>query len=117
VDAPDIPRIPTLHSGGEFYTGTGEGLALLRDRELVITPEQRVIADNLLRDLLGGTLPAAGTTAGAPAAAPVQVTNHVTQLPGESGLALAARVTQGTVWNLNHRITRRTGDAAVEPAR
>ena len=38
----DLPRIPTLHQGGEFRAPTpgGEGLALLRDREIVKTPEQ-----------------------------------------------------------------------------
>lgn len=35
-----LPRIPTLHSGGRFRTGTpgGEGLAMLRDREDVVEP-------------------------------------------------------------------------------
>ena len=39
VNPPDIPRIPRLHSGGVFDSGTsaGEGLALLRDDELVAT--------------------------------------------------------------------------------
>lgn len=41
-DGPGIPKIPTLHSGGIFNApfGRGEGLALLRDGELVSTPEQ-----------------------------------------------------------------------------
>lgn len=32
--------IPRLHSGGVFNSGRGEGLALLRDGERVLTPEQ-----------------------------------------------------------------------------
>lgn len=38
----NIPKIPTLHSGGVYRAPTpgGEGLALLRDREIVSTPEQ-----------------------------------------------------------------------------
>ena len=39
IDLPDNP-IPTLHSGGVFNSGRGEGLALLRDGEGVFTPEQ-----------------------------------------------------------------------------
>lgn len=37
-----IPQIPTLHSGGRFRAPTpgGEGLAILRDEEHVLTPEQ-----------------------------------------------------------------------------
>jgi hypothetical protein len=36
----DMPKIPTLHRGGVFNSGMGEGLALLRDGEVVLTPEQ-----------------------------------------------------------------------------
>jgi hypothetical protein len=36
----------------------------------------------------------------------VTVVNNVTQQPGEDGSVLAARVTQGVVWNLNAGITR-----------
>lgn len=39
IDIPDNP-IPTLHEGGVFSSGSGEGLALLRDGEGVFTPEQ-----------------------------------------------------------------------------
>jgi hypothetical protein len=42
----------------------------------------------------------------------VTVVNNVTQQPGEDGSVLAARVTQGVVWNLNAGITRRVGVAA-----
>lgn len=40
ISTPDIPR---LHSGGVFRAppGRGEGLALLRDQERVLTPEQQ----------------------------------------------------------------------------
>lgn len=42
LDPPDIPHIPTLHDGGVFHAPTrgGEGLALLRDGERVLTPEE-----------------------------------------------------------------------------
>lgn len=33
-----LPRIPTLHSGGEFRAPSGEGLAMLADRETVVSP-------------------------------------------------------------------------------
>ena len=38
----DVPDLPVLHSGGTFRSplGQSEGLALLRDREVVLTPEQ-----------------------------------------------------------------------------
>jgi hypothetical protein len=38
----DVPDIPVLHTGGRFRAPTpgGEGLALLRDGEEVVTPEQ-----------------------------------------------------------------------------
>lgn len=39
INLPDDP-IPHLHSGGEFRTSRGEGLAMLRDKEVVFTPEQ-----------------------------------------------------------------------------
>lgn len=107
INPPDIPRIPRLHSGGVFTTddGSGEGLALLRDDELVATPEQRRVADNLLRSLLDGDLGAPAAAAAA-AGAGVNVVNNITQQPGESGEALAAQVTQRVVWNLNAGITR-----------
>jgi hypothetical protein len=91
-----------------------EGLALLRDDELVVTPEQRIIADDLLRSLLAGRLTGQDGAPGAPGTAgqAVQVVNNVTQQPGEDGAVLAARVTQGVVWNLNGGITRRVGVAA-----
>ncbi len=115
IDAPLVPRIPTLHSGGEFYSPTGEGLALLRSRELVVTPEQRLVADNLLRDLLDGTLPA-GAATGAGGAAPITIEEHIHQAPGEPPAAVAARVTQDVVWKLNGGITRTVGAGAGAPA-
>jgi hypothetical protein len=41
-DLPDIPTVPAFHSGGVYSAPTpgGEGLALLRDQERVVTPEQ-----------------------------------------------------------------------------
>jgi phage-related protein len=116
VNIPHIPHIPTLHEGGVFTSNVpaGQGLALLRDNELVVTPEQRIIADDLLRALLDGRVPGRDGAPGAPGAAgqAVQVVNNVTQQPGEDGAVLAARVTQGVVWNLNAGITRRVGVAA-----
>jgi hypothetical protein len=105
INPPDIPR---LHSGGVFDSGQGEGLAVLRDDELVATPEQRRVADDLLRGLLAGNLPTPRAAADAPAGG-VSITNQITQLPGEDAAVLAARVTQGTVWNLNVGITRTVG--------
>lgn len=106
-DIPHVPKIPRFHSGGVFDSGlpSGEGLALLRDDELIATPEQRTVANDLLRTLLGGDLPDApgGRRAGTGG---VQITNHITQQPGESGEAFAARASQRTVWNLNGGITR-----------
>lgn len=37
---PDIPRIPSFHTGGIFQATGSEGLALLRNGEGVFTPEQ-----------------------------------------------------------------------------
>jgi hypothetical protein len=50
VNIPHIPHIPHLHEGGVFEAtyGSEEGLALLRSGELVVTPEQRTTADDLL---------------------------------------------------------------------
>jgi phage-related protein len=103
VDIPHIPKIPHLHEGGIFEAtyGSEEGLALLRSGELVVTPEQRKTADELLSDLLAGRLSAA-TPAPQPAQPPVQINQEITQLPGEDGGTLAARITQGVVWNLNN---------------
>jgi hypothetical protein len=108
INVPDIPR---LHEGGVFTSGTaaGEGLAVLRDNELVVTPEQRATADDLLRALLGGNL--GGTTTTTVTGGGVQITNHITQLPGESGAAFAARANADTVWNLNNGVTRRVTTA------
>jgi len=113
INPPNLGHIPRFHSGGVFASGGGEGLALLRDQERIATPEQRVIADNLLADLLDGRL-AAPAPAAAAQAGP-SVVNNITQLPGEDGSVLAARVTQGTVWNLNNGITRRVGAGAGLP--
>jgi phage-related protein len=116
VNIPHIPHIPTLHEGGYFDSQdpNGQGLALLRDRELVATPEQQAVANDFLAQLLHGRLPGQDTTPAATATAgqSVQVVNNVTQQPGEDGSVLAARVTQGVVWNLNAGITRRVGVAA-----
>ena len=100
------PDIPTLHSGGVFDSGTGEGLALLRDDELVATPEQRGVADDLLRGLLAGRLPAAGAApAGVPAAG-ASVTNHIYASEGMSTRELGAIVSRDTVWSLGTGATR-----------
>lgn len=111
-DIPHVPKIPTFHEGGIFDSGRGEGIALLRDDELIATPEQRRVANDLLTSLLGGDLPGAPTTAAGAAAAGLNVTNNITQQPGESATSLAARVTQGVVWNLNAGITRPVGAGA-----
>jgi phage-related protein len=111
VSIPHIPNVPRLHEGGVFTSGVpaGEGLALLRDNELVVTPEQRATADDLLRALLGGNLGATTTTN--VTGGGIQITNHITQLPGESGAAFAARANADTVWNLNNGVTRRVTTA------
>jgi hypothetical protein len=111
INPPDIPRIPRLHEGGIFAAPSGEGLALLRDQERVITPEQRIIADQLLNDLLSGSL-TAGTAMGTATGGGLTIENNITQQPGEDGATLAARVTQDTVWRLNGGITRRVGAGA-----
>lgn len=53
---PNVPTIsiPRLHSGGMFRAagGGGEGLALLRDREVVTTPEQQDAQTRLLGALI-----------------------------------------------------------------
>jgi hypothetical protein len=104
VNIPHIPHIPTLHEGGVYEAPYGtEGLALMRSGELVVTPEQRTTAADLLGDLIAGRL----TPAPAPAPTTterggVQITQHITQQPGEDGGTLAARITSGVVWNLNH---------------
>lgn len=115
INVPDIPHIPKLHEGGVFqsYMPQGEGLALLRDNELVATPEQRRTADNLLRALLSGNLPAPAAAPGGGAS--TQVINNITQLPGESGAALAARVSDRVVFNLNNGVTAPVG-AGVTPS-
>lgn len=110
INPPDIPRIPRLHSGGIFDSGSGEGLALLRDQERVVTPEQRVIADRLLGDLLSGSLSAgqaAAVTGGA-----AQVTQHIYGAEGQSVRELAAVVSRDTVWALGTSATRQVPVAA-----
>jgi phage-related protein len=105
---PHIPNVPKLHSGGIFDSGNpaGEGLALLRDAELVATPEQQLIANNLLRDLLGGRLTGDTTTTTTNAGSHITINEHVHAAPGQPVSAIAAQVTQGVVWNLNGGITR-----------
>jgi hypothetical protein len=112
INPPDIPHIPRLHSGGIFDTDGGEGLALLRNQERVITPEQRVIADQLLADLLSGTL-TAGTAAQAATGGGITIEEHIHQQPGEPVASVAARVTQNVVWQLNGGISRTVGGRAV----
>lgn len=114
VSIPSIPTIPRLHSGGVFTSGlpSGEGLALLRDHELVVTPEQRGAADDLLRALLDGTLGSSSTT-NISGGGGVTVNNHIVQQPGEPVGAVAARVTQSVVWQLNGGITRTVGGMAT----
>lgn len=43
INTPDIPTIPAFHQGGVYRAPTagGEGLALLRDGERILTPEQQ----------------------------------------------------------------------------
>lgn len=117
VDIPHIPKIPKLHTGGTFWSGSpaGEGLALLRDDETVVTPEDRDRAAALLVAAAGGRPPAGAAPAAAGPAAGAQVVNHITQQPGESGQVLAARVSQQTVWNLNAGITRPSRGVVLTP--
>lgn len=112
-DIPHVPNIPQFHEGGVFDAPTA-GLALLRPQELIATPEQRVVADSLLRDLLAGDLSAGAPGASSPP--PIVINETVHAAPGQSEASIAARVTQGVVWNLNNGITRRVGAAALEPA-
>ena len=115
VSIPHIPPVPTLHSGGEFLSGSpsGEGLALLRDHEVVVTPEQRASA-SFLSGLYDGTIAPAGPAAAGSSPGGVSVTNNITQLPGESGAALAARVSDHVVFNLNNGVTRTVGAGAPQ---
>ena len=56
----NIPQIPLLHSGGEFRSPIGEGLALLRDREIVLTPDDPLAAVYRQRRAPAGGLAFAG---------------------------------------------------------
>jgi hypothetical protein len=105
INPPDIPHIPRLHSGGVFDSGTGEGLALLRDDELVATPEQRAVADDLLRGLLAGRLPAARPD-GAAAVAGTNVQIDVHGAPGMNVGELSAQVGVDLGWQLSARTGR-----------
>lgn len=49
-----VPQIPTLHSGGVYDSGNGEGLALLRDGEGIFTPAQMRALGGSLRAAHGG---------------------------------------------------------------
>lgn len=111
INVPDIPHIPTLHEGGIFTAPAGEGLAVLRNNELVVTPEQRATADNLLTALLGGTLPVSSSTTNVGGG--VTINQQITQLPGESAVALAARVSDRVVFNLNNGVTATVGAGAT----
>lgn len=106
VDIPRIGRIPTLHEGGIFDSGAsaGEGLALLRDQERVVTPEQRVVADNLLAALLAGTLPQTPAAAAASVAGP-QVHIDVHGAPGQDEREIAAHVSTDLAWQLSSGAT------------
>jgi hypothetical protein len=102
------PDIPTLHSGGVFVSGSpsGEGLALLRDDELVATPEQRRTADDLLRGLFDGRIPAPrGADPAGPAAGP-SVKIDVHPAPGMDERVLAAHVGNDLSWQLASGATR-----------
>lgn len=114
VNIPNIPNIPRLHSGGIFTSGSpsGEGLALLRDAELVATPEQQNRANRLLQALLDGQIPAPASPA-APGAAPITINEHVYAAPGQDPAAIAAQATRGVVWNLSSGITRPVGAGAT----
>lgn len=109
VNIPHIPTIPKLHEGGEFLSGKpdGEGLALLRDHEIIVTPEQRHDAAYLSGLFDGPPPPAAGAMAVRQASPTVN--NYITQLPGESGATLAARVSDRVVFNLNNGVTHTVG--------
>lgn len=116
VDVPHIPTIPKLHAGGVFTSGstTGEGLALLRDNELVATPEQRSTADDLLRSLLDGNLGTTNNTTTSTTGG-ITIEEHIHQAPGEPVGSVAARVTQSVVWQLNGGITRSVGGKVTLP--
>lgn len=106
-DIPHVPKIPTFHVGGVVDFGNvGQGLALLRNDETVVTPEDRDRAAALLVAAAGGRL-GGGTALAAPTqAGPVTIEEHIHQAPGEPIAGVAARVTQSVVWNLNSGITR-----------
>lgn len=109
INPPDIPRIPRLHSGGVYYSDSpsGEGLALLRDRETVVTPEDRDRAAALLVAAAGGRLPAGTAAAGAAPNITIEEHLHMTEptSPGE----VAAQTSQAVAWNLRAGVSRLPG--------
>lgn len=66
VSIPSIPEIPRLHDGGVFRTSAsnGEGLAMLRDRERVVTPEDDDEQTRLLRQIAEQTRGGDGADSG-----------------------------------------------------
>jgi hypothetical protein len=117
VNIPHIPDVPRLHEGGVFTSGlpAGEGLAVLRDNELVVTPEQRTTADDLLRALLSGNLPGTTTTTTtAVGGAQVQIDVHAA--PGMDVAELSAHVATDLGWSLSAGSTAPTARFAGSPA-
>lgn len=106
INPPDIPHIPRLHEGGYFDTGAEEGLALLRRRELVATPEQQTIANDLLGQLLGGRLTPAAVRAGATGTAGANVQIDVHPSPGMDERTLSAHIANDLGWQLSTGATR-----------
>jgi hypothetical protein len=111
VNIPHIPHIPTLHEGGVFQSNVpaGEGLALLRDDELVVTPEQRTTADDLLRPSSAGTLPPAPPGRDRRRRRGADQPTTSPSSPVRTARCSPPAISQATVWNLNNG-TRRVGE-------
>jgi TP901 family phage tail tape measure protein len=63
VDPPNIPHLPHFHEGGLFRTSGREGLAMLRDKEFILTPEQLKTLSSAVQSMssIVGTAAAIGT--------------------------------------------------------
>ena len=112
VNIPRIPNVPKLHEGGTFWSNStaGEGLALLRDGETVVTPEDRDRAAALV--VAAAITPRTSTSSTAAASAGITVQNIVNAHEGQSAGEIGAVVSRDTVWALGTSATRQVPVAA-----
>lgn len=110
-DIPYVPNIPKFHAGGVFAAPAGrtQGIAVLRNDETIVTPEDRDRAAALIVAATGGRLPAPSSAGAAGTAPGVTINEHLHLPEGVSPGEVAAATSSAVAWNFRAGVSRLPG--------